>query len=301
MTPASVVGMAVGAAFFFALAEIAMRSALRFATPIMTAFLTIVVQWIVYTGLILATGEFSALNPSGLLWFSIAGVLNPFLFLTLYLFGIQQIGVARSAPVKGSAPIFAVIFAVGYLGERLGALQYLGIALVVGGILVISTEGLRGLGGEASPTPPEAARPRRIDFIFPLLAGMAGGVASVIFKVSMGKMPSPLLGVWIVSSEALLLFPLAAFLFPADQRFRAGRPAMPWIVLAGLSGSAAMYGFILSIGLGQVSIVFTLVQASPLFVLLMSVVFLRQLERVTWRVVAGAVLTVGGGVLVSLV
>ena len=120
MTPASVVGMAVGAAFFFALAEIAMRSALRFATPIMTAFLTVVVQWIVYTGLILATGEFSALNPSGLLWFSIAGVLNPFLFLTLYLFGVQKIGVTRSAPVKGSAPIFAVIFAVGYLGEPSG-------------------------------------------------------------------------------------------------------------------------------------------------------------------------------------
>ena len=43
-----------------------------------------------------------------------------------------------------------------------------------------------------------------------------------------------------------------------------------------------------------------LIQTSPLFVVLLSLVVLRQAERITWRVPAGAVLTVGGAILVNV-
>ena len=59
----------------------------------------------------------------------------------------------------------------------------------------------------------------------------------------------------------------------------------------------SIYCRILSIKLSKVSTVFTLVQASPLFVVLISAVFPRELERGTPRVVRGAVLTVGGGIM----
>ena len=62
----------------------------------------------------------------------------------------------------------------------------------------------------------------------------------------------------------------------------------------------AVYCQILSIKLGEVSTAFTLVQTSPLFVVLISALFLRELERVTPRVVLGAVLTVGGGIMLSV-
>ncbi|MFQ5913712.1 MAG: DMT family transporter [Nitrospinota bacterium] len=311
MTPASALLVAVGAALFFALAEISLRNALRFTTPATASILAVAVQWLTFTLATAAAGKFSELNPSGVRWFMLSGAVNPVLFLTFFLIGVQRIGIARSSPIKGSGPIFAVIFAAGFLGERLLPLQYLGIAFVVGGILIISTEGLGGIRPGAkvsssiqrSPTGGDPVKPstRMLDFLFPLLAAVAGGTASVLFKVSLGKMPSPLLGAWIGASEGLLLLPLLAFLFPKEQRFRVRLPALPWLVLAGLTASVAFYGFILAIKLGQVSIVFTLAQTSPLYVLLLSALFLRQLERVTQRVVVGALLTVGGGVLVSLV
>jgi drug/metabolite transporter (DMT)-like permease len=127
-----------------------------------------------------------------------------------------------------------------------------------------------------------------------------GGIASILFKTAMKIMPSPLLGVWLGSAEGILLFPLIALLFPAGQRFRFNPAAIPWLVLAGVCGSAAMFGLVLSIGLGQVSVVFTLTQSSPIFVILLSVLFLRKLERVTPRVVLGGLMTVGGGILVSV-
>ncbi|MBI2882271.1 MAG: EamA family transporter [Candidatus Tectomicrobia bacterium] len=308
MTPVYAVLVAVGSAFLFALAEISHRNGLRFASPAMSSILTVGVQWLIYTVAVLAFADPSAFTLSGSLWFLAAGLMNPCLFLTFFLLGIQRIGVARSSPIKGSAPIFSVLFALAFLGERLRPLQYLAIALVIGGILVISTEGLarRPLGFPAAPLGrgrgenPAKAPARKIDYVFPLLAGVAAGAGSVLFKVSLGKMPFPLLGAWLGTSMGFLLFPLLAFFFPREGRYHARPAALPWVALAGLCSSAALYGLILAIGLGQVSIVFTLNQTSPLFVLLLSVFFLRQLERVTPRVAFGAALTVSGGVLVSL-
>jgi drug/metabolite transporter (DMT)-like permease len=297
MTPADAVLIALVSAFTFAVAEIAIRNALRFATIITISILTLAVQFLIYTVLLLVTGEFSELNTPGLIWFLVAGFMNPLVFMAFYLIGMQRIGVARSAPIKGSAPLFAVLFAAGYLGERLEVLQYLGIALVVGGILVISTEGSRRAREAGAPG---IFSPKKLDFLFPLLAGVAGGVASVLFKVAVGKMPSPLLGAWIGTTEALLLFPLVALLFPPGQRFQMSRPALPWIVLAGFSAGIGYYALVAALGLGQVSIMFTLVQTSPLMVVVMSILFLRQLERVTPRVILGGLLTVGGGVIVSV-
>ena len=126
-----------------------------------------------------------------------------------------------------------------------------------------------------------------------------GGIASTLFKISMSEMPSALLGVWIGSTEGLLLFPLIALLFPHRQRYQFSLAALRWAILAGVFASAAMYGLVLSIGMGQVSVVFTLAQTSPVFVIVLSALFLRRVERVTLRVILGAVLTVGGGVLVG--
>ena len=95
--------------------------------------------------------------------------------------------------------------------------------------------------------------------------------------------------------------PLIALLFPKPDRYRIGaRRAWMWVTLAGLATAGAIYCRVLSIALGDVSIVFTLIQTSPLFVVIISAVFLRELERITRQVVFGAVLTVAGGIVVSV-
>ena len=302
MTPAHAILVAIMSALSFAVAEITVRNALRYGAPIITCILTLVVQCIILTVFILITGQFSEINAEGVRWFLLAGVLNPFLFISFYFLGIQRIGVTRAAPIKGSAPIFALIFAVGILGERLAAVQYLGIALVVGGVLTISSEGWssRRVAAGAAQGAADGRQPAQIDYLFPLLAGVAAGGASILFKIGIQKMPSPLVGAWVGNLVGLPLFPFVALLFPKEQRYRVSRPAFPWLLVTGAFVVGAMYTLILALSLGQVAIIFTLAQTSPLFVLALSMLFFRQLERVTPRVVLGAVLTVGGGALVSL-
>ena len=308
MTSSYAIAVAIGAALTFAVTEVSLRNSLRFASLVTVSILTLLIQCLILSVLIILTGRFSEMTAAGAGWFLLAGLGNPVLHMVFYFLGIQRIGIARSAPLKGSGPIFSVIFAFGLLGERLALLQYLGIAMVVGGILIISTEGWSRNVPQTSPPPlgqpsdkdrPNAAPARRAVYLLPVLAGLMGGIASILFKTAMKIMPSPLLGVWLGSAEGILLFPLIALLFPAGQRFRFNPAAIPWLVLAGVCGSAAMFGLVLSIGLGQVSVVFTLTQSSPIFVILLSVLFLRKLERVTPRVVLGGLMTVGGGILVS--
>ncbi len=216
--------------------------------------------------------------------------------MTFYLLGIQRIGVARSAPIKGSGPIFATAFAVLVMGERLTPFQYLGIGLVMAGIITISAE-----KPQARPAAPGKLSAWGTGSVFPLLSGVSAGIASNIFKISMTHVPSPLLGVWVGVTEGLLFYPLLAFLFPRKNRFRfEARRAWPWIAPAGLTAMVALYSVFYAVSLRQVPIVFTLVQTSSLFVILFSVLMLRRLERVLRRVIVGGLLTVGGGAWVIL-
>jgi drug/metabolite transporter (DMT)-like permease len=51
--------------------------------------------------------------------------------------------------------------------------------------------------------------------------------------------------------------------------------------------------------LGKVSVVIPLSSTGPLFSLILTAIFLRDVERVTFRIIASAALIVGGVLLIS--
>ena len=61
-----------------------------------------------------------------------------------------------------------------------------------------------------------------------------------------------------------------------------------------------MFLNIVALSLGQVSVVAPLYGTAPLFVLLMTFIFLRGLETLTWRIVVGSVLIVFGVYLLTV-
>ena len=311
MTPVFAILAALNAAFFFAAADIFLKRSLQFTSPTMAPLITAPVQWLLFTGFCLYAGAFAELKTAALPWFMAAGFMNSVSFLFLFLLAIQRIGVARAAPLKGCSPIFTAIFAFAILGERLAALQYLGIALAVAGLFVITSEGWgRGprpagvpapdrTAGDGNP-PAGKAGSERVGFFVSILAGAALGIGAVLVKIGLAITPSPLLAAWTGSSMAVLFFPFLALCFPMGERRGIRLGALRWLIPAGAVAATAIYSLILAIHLGEVSIVTTLYQTSPLMVLVLTVIFLRRLERVTPRVVLGALLTVGGGSMVIL-
>lgn len=303
MPSATLVALAV--AVLYALADTSVRRALSVTSPITSAQILIAVQWLLYSVLLLGADEFPKIETIGLLCFIGAGLLTPVLFVTFFFIGIQRVGVSRASTLKASAPVYAVIVAVAFLGERPTPLEYIGIVFILCGILSLLGEPrpplLEGqVSHRESKVDSKTRATRRMGVLFSLLAGLCTGVSAVIVKVAFEYIPFPLFGAWVGMSVALVSLPLISFLFPKGERYRVSLAAWPWLILAGLFSAGAVFGRFVAIDLGQVSIVSALIQISPLFVVLFSVIFLRRFEQVTGRVILGAVLTVAGGILVSL-
>jgi len=66
--------------------------------------------------------------------FSLISVLAPFAF---YFAGLQHLEPTRAVVVSCMEPVFSIVIAAAALGERLSALQTLGIALVLAAIVVV--------------------------------------------------------------------------------------------------------------------------------------------------------------------
>jgi DME family drug/metabolite transporter len=73
-----------------------------------------------------------------------------------------------------------------------------------------------------------------------------------------------------------------------------------YLVCAGITENAGVFFTILALTSGAVSVVMPLTATTPIFVLLLSLVFLRGVEVLTARVVAGTVLIVVGVGLITL-
>jgi drug/metabolite transporter (DMT)-like permease len=78
-------------------------------------------------------------------------------------------------------------------------------------------------------------------------------------------------------------------------------PTLLLVVLAaGITISLGMVCIYYALDLGKVSVVIPISSTGPFFSLLLAAVFLRDVEKVTLRIVASAVMIVGGVVLLTL-
>jgi len=77
--------------------------------------------------------------PSSVLWLGLAlGVFSTVLPATLLMQGIERIGAPQAAMISAGGPILTVLLAVAFLGEHLNVVQWIGCALNMVGVLMIT-------------------------------------------------------------------------------------------------------------------------------------------------------------------
>jgi len=158
---------------------------------------------------------------------------------------------------------------------------------VVGGIAVISSGAAQGHW-------------RRVDMLWPLGAAVAGSIAALCWRTGIQAFPDTVAGTAVAIFAALVV--VAAYtLAVRRERIRENvRVSWKFFIVAGAIEGAGKFLYASALQLGEIYRMLPLIQTSPLFVVLLSLVVLRQAERITWRVPAGAVLTVGGAILVNV-
>ncbi|MBI4488722.1 MAG: DMT family transporter [Deltaproteobacteria bacterium] len=232
-------------------------------------------------------------SPLDLLWspaaiyFLLSGCLQPLFARVLFYIGLTRLGVSRAGPLRGAEPLVSAAIAVVFLQERPGPLVYGGTVLIVASIWLIS----RRQSGEVEW--------RLFDIVFPLGAAMVAAVSQNLRKGGLLILPYPLLGAAISTLTSLVLYFVFLLATGRMSLIRFQRESLPFFGSAAFVSALAQVLNFVALSRGEVSALVPLFNTTPLFTVLFSSLFLREVEKVTSQIVLGAVLMVAGVVIIA--
>jgi len=227
-----------------------------------------------------------------LFYFVLSGLSGPCIGRIMLFIGINRVGSSTASTLYSIKPLFSAIAAMLILGEHLTFGIGLATVIMVAGLAIISTN---EAGGQIQKSWTKK------DLVFPIAAGAAYGLSNVLRKIGLNINYDPLMGVVAQNVTALSFSLPLAF-------FRRGGQPMVWknkngwvaFMLSGIFSVLGQLALFQALALGTVIIVSPLSAISPLFVIAIAGIFLRQLERVTWKITVGAISIVLGTVLLTL-
>ena len=283
--------VAVVSAAMYAVSFIVARRGLRYSTPATVTTFSMVFQAGIFSAAVAIRGGIPDFSWYALSLMVAAGSLQPFVRQLTYR-GMQTIGAARSGSLRATHPFWAGLIAISLLGEELTLPVFLGNVTVVGGIAAISRESARATGDKAdSPG---------WYVLVPLAAAVMAGIAFPLRRAALILTPEPVFFTAVTGTVGLALLGITQAVPGLAQRYVWDRRAFWPFVAAGLFEGVSAGGILYALNAGEVIVIAPITATLPMWILLGTVIFLRDMERVTRGTVLGTVLVVMGIVLVSV-
>ncbi len=282
--------MAISSAVIFALGQGCIRQGMRTSSPFLTALIINVMVGLGGLTVALYRGTLQDATLTPLLWFVAMGIAGPGIGRITHLIGITKLGLNRSVTISSATPIWATLIAIVVLGESPGFSVLLGTVAIVSGVWLLS------IREDESQSFGDWFRGA---LIFPLIASVGYALAPIFVKLAFAyqQTPAVALAVGFTAGNVVLL---------------AGKPLLPrwggapplrrdvlWLCAAGGLNIITAFLLTTAFSLAPISTTLPLSRTAPIWVLLVSYLFLGHLERVTWRTVVAAVMVVAGGVLIT--
>lgn len=226
-----------------------------------------------------------------LLAFAVAGLLGSLVARVCYFVGIERIGASRTEPLKALFPVVAVGVAVAVLGEHVTAQLLFGVALILASSVAVVME--------AQASSITAAGQRFwVDVLFPLAAALFLGIDPIFTKLGLAEGTPALVGVTIRIAAGAAGFGLYLLWRGARDGRAPSIDLNRWIILASLANTAYLLSYYAALARIPVVVVTPVLGTSTLLVVVGAAVFLRDEERVTWKLASAALGVVSGIVLV---
>jgi bacterial/archaeal transporter family protein len=134
---------AVLSAVFAALTAIFAKIGVENVNSDLATFIRTIVVIVVLAGILVATGEWqppTAISGRTYLFLVLSGLGTGASWLC-YFRALQLGDAARVAPIDKLSVVLVAVFGVGFLGERLSAVNWLGIAAIAGGAVLVAYRG----------------------------------------------------------------------------------------------------------------------------------------------------------------
>jgi len=227
MMPQTLHLLALGGAFFSALATIYIRQGLRASDPYAGFFVNVVVGTVSLWIAVIATGGLGHVSPRGALFFMCAGLIGTVGGRLLRFVAIEKVGASIAAALINLNPFVSSALAIALLGE------FITVPIVIGTVVIVAGTTLLSLGG------------KRLGFrlgqlSLPLLSAVCFGVVAVLRKLGLSD-TSAVVGSAINVTTALVAY--TAFLLAS------GRPeimvcrgrSLAYFAVAGLAENLGVF------------------------------------------------------------
>lgn len=274
------------AALCFSIAHILVRRGLVHSNAFTGSLISLGTSAVIFWLWVFLFIPLSRLWTPAIGFFVAAGFFAPAIGQTLGYIGMERIGVARSAPIVNTSPIFSSVFAVIFLDEVWLLQNIVGTSFVIVGVIILSL------------SKPAELPWNKKDIVFPVLGAVAFGISTTFRKSGLMTVQIPVLAAAVTVGTAFFVLLGIIYLQGGRRALKFNRQSSGWLFGAALVNTGAILSFFSALNLGKIVRVEPLVAWNPLLTLILAGIFLRQLEKLTARVVFGAVVTVIGTVLV---
>jgi uncharacterized membrane protein len=272
---------ALTAALCFGVAGVFLKRGLQYVNPLPAAVLSVTFTAAVVWVMTLSTASLRGLLTPRLLPFIVAGVIAPGLSRLALFTGIDRVGVARTAALGATAPLVSVALAIFFLGERPSWLLLIGAAAIVGGGVLLS---VRPAGDQSW---------RRRDLVFPALAAVGFALRDNVSRYGFREFADATLAAAVTATTSVVIL-WGYAVVAARERLRFPLVGVKFLLCAGVAEGIAYVTMWRALARGTVVVVSPLVNSHSIVAVVLAAVFLRDLERVTWRIGVATVLIVAG-------
>jgi drug/metabolite transporter (DMT)-like permease len=287
LTPVFAEIVAIVSAMGWAIDSVLVRFGLRQSNIFAAMFVSYAVSITCMWGYLVTTTSLGFLKSPAMIYYLISGCLQPIFARALFYEGITRIGVARAGPLRGIEPLFAAAIAVIILNEHPSLQVYAGTILIVASLWLIS--------GKQQ----HEAKWRYLDALLPISAALISAISQTLRKQALKIVPDPFVAVAMVTTVSLIL--LLGFVLSTGRReqLRMNRTSLLFFFASALVATSAQVANFIALGRGEMSVIIPLLNTTPLFSVFFSVIFLHNVETVNLRIICGAILMVGGVVLIT--
>ncbi len=256
----------------------------------MSLVLTIVGMAILWP-IALIEGGFGALSLLGFVLFAVSGLLSPGLVRLFYYKGLKTLGASVNSSVFAVYPLYSTILAVILLNEVVTPWNAVGVIAIIIGVVFVETS----ISGKSS----QIASGWK-SLVVPVLGGITLGVATLFRKFALDVSNAPILGVAIAYLFSLLPYIIILAASSTTRLELSMKQDFRWFWAAGIGQAISWLLAFFALNTEQVSITTPLLAVEPLFVVAFAYFYLKDLERVSAKLITSIAITVLGIVLISI-
>lgn len=286
-------GPSLGLLFAMSLgtASIFSRRGLEYGSFYALLVISLLVGSLFFLPITAVTTGFDGVPMRGVVYAAAGAVVGSVLGRATYFVGIEYLGPGKSLSITATAPLYGAVFASVFLDERITPLVLMGTVGIVLGIFAVSKD---------VRTQTRQAEYSLLVVLIPLASAVTSAIAVTLRKIALSAGIAPLeagavnMVVGLFTVAPLLATQRRADVFDIDSRALWNFTAASVVMALGF----VMY--FVGLRITSASVFFPLVQTQPLFAVILSGIFLRQLETITRWTLLGSAIIVGGASLVIL-